>query len=76
MTDEGLRMTARALVLLVEFLPIMGSRKAVNAQDDSREAFFRSLLSRFSEAHRTTTQNLRRRARQVFATIHPAGEVR
>jgi len=31
------------LVLLVEFLPIMGSRKAVNAQDDSIGAFFRSL---------------------------------
>jgi hypothetical protein len=45
MTDEGLRMTARALVLLVEFLPIMGSRKAVNAQDDSMEAFFSSILT-------------------------------
>jgi len=38
-------MTARALVLLVEFLPIMGSRKAVNAQDDSMEAFFSSILT-------------------------------
>jgi hypothetical protein len=28
-----------------EFLPIMGSRKAVNAQDESREGFFRSLFS-------------------------------
>jgi hypothetical protein len=27
-----------------EFLPIMGSRKAVKAQDDSIKAFFRSLL--------------------------------
>ena len=28
-----------------DFLPIMGSRKAVNGQNDSREAFFRGLLS-------------------------------
>ena len=35
-------MTARALVLLVEFLPIMGSRKAVNAQGDTRVALFRT----------------------------------
>jgi len=32
------------VVLLFEFLPIMGSRKAVNAQNDSREAFSRSLV--------------------------------
>jgi hypothetical protein len=33
------------LALRPEFLPIMGSRNAVNAQNDSIEMFFRSLFS-------------------------------
>jgi hypothetical protein len=33
------------LDLCIEFLPIMGSRKAVNAQNDSAYAFFRILFS-------------------------------
>jgi hypothetical protein len=43
--DAPLARTICMLALRPEFLPIMGSRNAVNAQNDSIEMFFRSLFS-------------------------------
>jgi hypothetical protein len=37
--------TIRMLALWPEFLPMMGGREAVNAQNDSVDGFFRSLFS-------------------------------